>query len=405
MTKGKSNGSSIKSDYIFFTILLIAVAYGVYVVIEPFINPIIIGSLTATLFFPLHNKILKFCKNKRAVASIITCSSIFALVFIPILIFLSVAINEGKALVGSALDYAKEVEFEPAEETSADGTVADSAVLEEGAVEEVPTLLDHAPAPEKYSSSLLNKISKSKAYSRLKDTFDIDDENIEEMFDQFLSSSKKLLGQASDTVFNLISTAGSLIFNFLIMMLVMFYIFVDGERVAKYIGHLSPLPRSEEQRLIKRIKAVSKSAIQGTFLTACCQGLFGTIGLALIGVPAIFLGCLWGITSIIPVVGTAIVLVPVCIYLAANGLVGQAVFILVWALIFNNIVDYLIRPRLMRSEGDMPSTLLLFAIIGGVGKFGLLGFVYGPLIFGVMSVMLWIYEQRNSKFLSDQDNK
>ena len=189
------------------------------------------------------------------------------------------------------------------------------------------------------------------------------------------------------------------------MMLVMFYIFIDGERVVKYLGHLSPLPHSEEEKLIQRIKAVSKSAIQGTFLTACCQGLFGTIGLLIIGLPAIFLGCLWGITSIIPVIGTAIVLIPVAIYLAVNGLYSQIIFILIWALIFNNIVDYLIRPRLMRAEGDMPSTLLLFAIIGGVGKFGLLGFVYGPLIFGIMAVMLWLYEQRNAQFLNDQDHK
>ncbi len=433
------------SDKLFFNLLFLAVIALVIYLIYPLINPIIIGVLTAMLFYGFNRRVVKLCKGKYIIGAAISTVSIFILVVVPLIAFLYMAVDQGIGITNDTTDYLKSKEFQDlvikvenyqffvwAKETfnikedliSTKGDEKGTTDATVELAEEVAELTEEVSEASGTTSEASGTISEdSGTISEDSGTISEDSGTISEdsgtvskgsgksdeshltLFEKVMDPLKSFLANASQKVFGLISLAGNMIFSLLISLLVMFYVFCDGKRLLRIVHHLSPLPKSQEDALFARIRSVSRSAMQGTFFTACCQGIVAMVGLAIAGLPALFLGTLFGITSMVPVVGTAIVLIPLLGYLLIIGNVGTAIFIFVWCMIFNNIVDYVIRPRLMKGEDNMPTVIMLFAIIGGVGRFGLLGFVYGPVIFGTMAVLMWIYEERNSLFLNGQDRK
>ncbi len=144
--------------------------------------------------------------------------------------------------------------------------------------------------------------------------------------------------------------------------------------------------------LIQRIQAVTKSAVFGTVLTGIAQGGLAMIAFAITGIPWLVYGVMLGFASLIPVVGTALVWVPCVIYLLIYGKIGSAIFLALWCIVVVGLVDNLLRPLLMQGKTGMPSLILFFAILGGIQLFGLIGVIYGPLIFGLCAVLLVIFE-------------
>ncbi|MDH4319468.1 MAG: AI-2E family transporter, partial [Desulfobulbaceae bacterium] len=69
------------------------------------------------------------------------------------------------------------------------------------------------------------------------------------------------------------------------------------------------------------------------------------------------------------------------------------------------MIDNFLRPYFMQDSSDMSTFLIFFAILGGIGHFGLIGLLYGPLIFGLLMVLLYIYKIEFGEFLKAQDKQ
>ena len=131
--------------------------------------------------------------------------------------------------------------------------------------------------------------------------------------------------------------------------------------------------------------AVVFYTLLGVMLT---QGLaFGLFIAFFDGYNALFLGFLAGITSVIPLVGTALVWIPVAIgeYLAGNTLNALIIAVYSWAMMaffIDNIVKLVILNFINRSmsggEVRTHEFIIFFAIVGGLATFGFWGFVIGP---------------------------
>jgi predicted PurR-regulated permease PerM len=48
--------------------------------------------------------------------------------------------------------------------------------------------------------------------------------------------------------------------------------------------------------------------------------------------------------------------------------------------------------------------VVFFALIGGLQVFGLMGLIYGPVVFAITLVLFKLYESEFSVFLDSQDN-
>jgi predicted PurR-regulated permease PerM len=190
----------------------------------------------------------------------------------------------------------------------------------------------------------------------------------------------------------LLANVGSLLFNFIIILFVMFYFLREGENVVKFLMRVSPLPDAYERRLFERARTIVSSAVVGTGLTSLAQGVLGMIAFAVVGIPWFFYGVLMMMTSLVPLIGTALVWLPCVVYLLIIGATGKAIGLAIWCAVVVGSADNFLRPFFMKGDTGLSSGLLFFAIIGGVQVFGLMGVVYGPLIFGSCAILLHVYQ-------------
>ncbi len=122
------------------------------------------------------------------------------------------------------------------------------------------------------------------------------------------------------------------------------------------------------------------------------------------GFPGLFWGTMMGFASFIPVVGTALIWVPAVAYLFLTGDTTWAIFLTVWSVAVVGSIDNLLRPFLMQGSAGMNTLMIFFSLLGGIQLFGLIGLVYGPLIFAIAIVLFNIYEEEFHSFLDNQDN-
>lgn len=180
-----------------------------------------------------------------------------------------------------------------------------------------------------------------------------------------------------------------------IALFTMNYTLLEWPRLASRLERLLPLDPRHTRALVQEFREVGRTAFVGTIATAAVQGVFASIGYAICGVPEpIGWGVLTGFGSFVPVIGTALVWVPVAIYLFLEGHPGWAVLELAWgAVVVMALADYGVRPRLVGKKDEQPTLLMLVALIGGVEVFGLAGLVVGPVVISLFLALVRIYER------------
>lgn len=157
---------------------------------------------------------------------------------------------------------------------------------------------------------------------------------------------------------------------------------VDGKAVWRWIEEHAPLPLHLMHRLSSAFHETGRGLLVGVGLTTAMQGLVATIVYVAMGVPrAWVLGPITGIASVIPVVGSALVWLPLSIsfFLTDQPVKGIALLVLGVGVI--SVVDNVARPLFARLGAlKMPLLLLFIALLGGLSVFGASGAILGPLL-------------------------
>jgi predicted PurR-regulated permease PerM len=190
--------------------------------------------------------------------------------------------------------------------------------------------------------------------------------------------------------------------NIFIMLFTMFYLFIDGEAFIRRLRYLSPLRTEYEDIIFTRFLQISRGTVKATLIIGLVQGSLGSLTLLIFGVQS---WLLWGVVmvvlSIVPLLGTWLVLIPAAIIQALLGNVWQGVAIfLISTLIISNI-DNLIRPRIVGQEAKMHDLLIFFATIGGIAAFGIMGFIVGPVIAALFVAIIDIYGKEFQEYLDE----
>src|SRR5690606_6763864 len=100
--------------------------------------------------------------------------------------------------------------------------------------------------------------------------------------------------------------------------------------------------------------------------------------------------------SLVPILGTGLVWVPVAVWLFVQGRWIAGLFILGWGLFVLGSVDNVIRPPITRATGSLHPLLVLLTVFGGLSFFGPIGAILGPLVGAVAAAFLrvWIRDVR-----------
>lgn len=186
---------------------------------------------------------------------------------------------------------------------------------------------------------------------------------------------------------NILGTLGT----FAIVLFSLFFFFLDGAAFVRWLRGLVPLTEEHKDLLMKTFIGIVKSAVTGSGLVALTQGILGAIAFRIVGLPAVLWGFVMTFTSLVPVVGTALVWIPAGAFLILQGRVGAGIFVIAWGIVVISGADNLIRMFLVKGPVRMHPLLLFFSILGGIKLSGLLGVVFGPLILAMIQTLLEIY--------------
>jgi predicted PurR-regulated permease PerM len=210
---------------------------------------------------------------------------------------------------------------------------------------------------------------------------------------QWIASQALVMGQN-------IATATIL---FALMLYFLFFFFRDGDLLIRAAIRALPMGDEREARLFGRFAQVARATVKGTLVVAAVQGAIGGILFAMVGIQAAaFWGVVMGILSLLPAIGPALVWGPAAIVLFVTGRVWEGIVLTVGGIFVIGLIDNLLRPILVGRESKMPDYLILLATLGGLGMFGLAGFVVGPIIAALFLVMWQMFSEEYSPLDSSE---
>ena len=213
------------------------------------------------------------------------------------------------------------------------------------------------------------------------------------------NSLKNATQRIANNLPTFLTGTANFITNLLLMFFVLYYMLVHGNRMEKYLNNFIPLKESNREILRDETNLMIRANAIGIPLLAIIQGLVAMLGFYIFGIKEYGVWAfLAGVASLIPIVGTGLIWVPLTVYLFGTGHTWQGVGLGIYSLSVLTNVDYVARITILRKIGDVHPLITIFGVIVGLSMFGFLGLVFGPLLISYFIVLVKIYRNEfNSK--------
>lgn len=203
---------------------------------------------------------------------------------------------------------------------------------------------------------------------------------------------KNTLQKVAGQLPSFLTGTANLLTNLLLMFFVLYYMLVHGKRMENYLNDLLPLKEENREILRHETNLMIRANGIGIPLLAVIQGLVGFIGYFIFGIQEYGVwGFLTGVASLIPIVGTGLIWVPLTVYLFATGHNLQGIGLGIYSLAILTNVDYVARITLLRKIGDVHPLITILGVIVGLSIFGFIGLVFGPLLVSYFIILIKIY--------------
>jgi len=306
-----------------------------FFVLRPIIIPIIFGLLFAYMLSPLYKQIRKRIKNKN-LSALTLIVAIILLIGVPIVYVTPLLVNQAFETYVS-IQNANMYDF----------------------------------------VSIFIKGDLSSAIARSLDNI------VGQIFSSFLNQFKSIL-------INL----PSMLLLFAVFLFTFYFAIRDSDELKQYISALSPFSTSTEEKFLKEFRGITNAIVLGQVLIGIAQGLAVGVGLFFLGVPkTLILTFIASIVSMIPILGSWIVWLPVGMYLVLSGQTFDGIFLLLYGALFVSTIDNLIRPYMLSKQSNLPIALSLIGTIGGLYFFGIAGLILGPLVLAYTLIIIEFYRE------------
>jgi predicted PurR-regulated permease PerM len=343
--------NSKRATIIFLSVLLLIALGLTFVITRSFLEPFAFAIILAVVFYPMHERILQRNHRRPGRSALLSTLLLVLLFGVPSFIIAVLAANE--ALVAAHYLGRRSVE---------EGGFASLVMsLAKGPLSYVGRWVDLS----KYDLNAMISANTQKV-------------------------SVWLVGFGA----NVLSGIARFILDALITFVVVFFLFRDGAQWAYRAGALLPLSREQVARLYRNISDTIIANVYGILSVGVAQGVLLGVALRFLGMQsALLLGLATGFASIIPVVGSALVWIPVVIYLLLTGSIAKGLFLLVYCVVIVSTVDNILRPWIVGGRVELHPLVLLFFIFGGVEAFGFLGLFLGPVVASVLVALFDILRE------------
>ncbi len=334
---GHNNMTRNRAALVFLLGLTIVALYLCYLLIAPFYKPVIFSIVLAVVLYPIHAYIGRWIQNRNIAAALSTT--------LVILLITSLSLFLGQALVSGLRDVYQ--------------SLSESGESKERLAVFIVQLSDRA-------------IDFASRFIPIP---------ISDLQSSILNQAEKAVAGLIAVIVGAVGSMTSLALDALIAFFILFFLFRDGRFILRRGAIVLPLKPDQVRRLLKCMKDTLNAIAYGTLAMAAIQG-------ALTGLAFWFLGITspvaWGIVTtlcaLLPVIGTAFVLLPAILMLIFSGHWIKGLILLVWAVAVVHPVDNVLRPYLIGERVKLSTLYIFFALLGGLKTFGGLGVFIGPLI-------------------------
>ena len=213
-------------------------------------------------------------------------------------------------------------------------------------------------------------------------------------------NTKELTQRISSLVPKLLNSTASVLTNLLMMFFLLYYLFVNGSEIEKYLSRIIPLKPDNIDKLAHETKLMITANAIGIPIICFVQGIFAALGYWIFGVQDWGMWAfLTGVFAFFPLVGTMIIWVPIVLFMFSTGNTWMATGLTIYSIVVTGNVDYITRLGLLKKIGDVHPMITVLGVIAGLGLFGFMGLIFGPLLVSYFIILIKIYmnEFANSK--------
>ncbi len=344
-----------------FLLFLLIVTTGFLLILKPFFGTIFWACAITVIFYPLQLKLLDILKGRTNLSALLTLTACILIVVLPVIFLISSVVAEG------ANFYNK---------------------LEQGEVN-----------PAQYIEQVRTAFP---AVQQTLDRFGVDIAKIKEGALSFSMTAGKWLAQ---NALSIGQNTFKLLLNICLMLYLTFFLLRDGQQLLELLIRALPLGDARERMLFAKFGEVTRATIKGNMVIAVIQGSLGGLIFWALGIPgALLWGVVMAVLSLIPAVGPAIVWAPVSLYLFATGANVKAIILIAVGMGVIGLVDNILRPILVGRDTKLPDYIVLLSTLGGLGLFGINGFVIGPLVAALFIAFWGIFIREVHVLAPDQNS-
>ena len=359
---GRTNMTRNRAALVFLLGLTIAALYLCYLLIAPFLKPIIFSIVLYVLFYPTHAHIQRWIRNRNVAAAISTC--------LVILLISSLFLFLGQALVS-------------------------------GLRESYQSLSGSAGSKERLTLFIVQLSDRAIAFASRYISIPVSD-----LQNSILSQAEKAVASLITMSAGVVGSMTSFALDALIAFFILFFLFRDGRFMLRRVGVMLPLKPDQARRLLKCVRDTVNAIAYGSIAMAAIQGTLTGLAFWFLGITS---PVAWGIVTtlcaLLPIIGTAFVLLPAIGMLIFSGHWIKGLILLVWAVIVVHPVDNVLRPYLIGERVKLSTLYVFFAMLGGLKTFGGLGVFIGPLILALtVALFRFLREEKRAGNWSFQEH-
>lgn len=309
-------------------LLAAGLSFLVYLVIRPFITGMLWAGVLAVFFYPAHRWLLMRIKRPRLTA-LVSSAIVLALLLTPMAWLMPAFIEQ--------------------------------------AVDTVMLL----PRDE-----IINRLSEASAWvsANIPNVAFNPEETLTE-------AARGARGQLAEWSAKLVGNLAAFVLDAIVMMMTMFYLFLDGARLVDLLRVISPFGGERHDRMAQEAIDMISATITAGLVVAATQGVLGGLTFAVLSLPSpIFWGVVIAAFALVPILGAWMVWLPAGIGLLLGGEVSRGVALLITGVLLISAVDNILRPILIAGRSQLNGLLVFVSLLGGIQVFGLIGLVLGPLL-------------------------
>jgi predicted PurR-regulated permease PerM len=327
---------------------IIALLFGAYF-LRHFFTLIVFACIIAFLFNPIYHRYTRRFKKKSTAASLTLITSLLALV-IPL------------ALIVIATVY----QIRHAIDALSNSDTVSLGQLGQNFVNWLNNLLAHLPGAHSIT------------------------------LDDFQKAISAIAADVAKSFLNIITSSVSSITGFITDLIIYMYVFLNiliyQDDLIRFIKQLNPLGQARSDVYLSKMGYMTKAMAKGQFIIATVQGFTDTVLLYIAGLKsvALFMFLILTVLSIIPL-GGGVIVIPIGVIMLLTGHIWQGLVVLLGHFLIVTNEDNILRPRLVPKESYLNPALTLLAVFAGVGMFGFLGIIVGPVVMILIVSTLQMY--------------